>query len=89
MKSVNQTKPKPILFAAAFERRKMVKTRKGFRKVWFPDVEYFHAENTTEARIKFTAGNSMELIHKQMRIVAIAPAIGFHHDDNGENRTMY
>jgi hypothetical protein len=47
---------------------------------WVGDFEYLHAESAGDARIRFTAGNSNDLIKGKMKISGIAPAVGYKQD---------
>lgn len=84
MEAAEGDKKKP-LFAVAIEVAQPRKTKRGLRYVWEADIRYLHAEDAGEARMMFTAAHTYPLVHRLMRIVGIAPAIGFHvHDDHGE-----
>lgn len=68
-----QDKKKP-LFAVAFEY-----VKKGR---WDTEIEYLHADNTGHARFLFCAGNTMQLLNRTMKIVAVGPAVGYFVEDN-------
>lgn len=70
----NQAQPKKTLFAVAFRVKR--------RREWHIQIEYLHAENVETARILFTAGNSMMLVKRKMKIIGVSPAIGYFVEDN-------
>ncbi len=72
-----------LLYAVAFEHRKVIQHGNYKTVVMKPDVEYLHAHDQGEARILFTSANPDR---SAKVIVGIAPVVGVHHDDNGENR---
>lgn len=73
MESQEKTTTKKPLFAVAFRARK--------KRSWNIHIEYLHAVDVEEARVLFTAGNSMMLVKRRMKIIGIAPAIGFFVED--------
>lgn len=67
-----QDKKKP-LFAVAY-----MYVKKGH---WETEIEYLHADDAGNARFLFCAGNTMQLLNKTMRIVAVGPAVGYFVED--------
>lgn len=63
---------KPILYCAAILRF--------INNQWIGDFEYFHASSQGEARVKYTAGNSNDIISGRIRITSIAPVVGYFQD---------
>jgi hypothetical protein len=59
------------LYAVAY--RKRIKGTKD----WEIIMEYLHAEDSNQARILFTAGNTRAIVRKKIKIIGIGPAIGF------------
>ena len=77
-------KPTPsgkFLYAIAYEYRVRV-------GVWKPDIIYLHAKDDGDARIQFFQSES-QVKWRHMRIVGIAPVIGFHvNDSKGDNLSV-
>lgn len=67
-------KPKKPLYAIAYEYR----VRPG---VWRPEIEYMHAEDNSDARLQFFRSEPNSN-HRHMRIVGIAPVLGYFVNDN-------
>jgi hypothetical protein len=69
---------KETLYSVAYE--KFVKT--GRHGYWKPEIEYLHAIDGAEARIKFCFANPNR---RTCKIIAIGPVIGYNVDDSGKN----
>lgn len=68
---------KPILYAVASEKP----VGYGRNRTWIPEIVYCHAVDAAHARWIFTSDPH----HRGARIVAIAPAVGYHvNDEHGE-----
>ena len=69
---------KKILYAIAVERCKYDKNG----ATWVADIEYLHATSASEAKVLYTSANPDR---KKLRIVGIAPVIGYiAEDDNAD-----
>lgn len=66
-----------LLFAVAVE--------KGWRRI--PDVLYFSALTIEDVRSTLVRG-VLTLLPKGSKIVGVAPAIGYFHDERGESLTV-
>jgi hypothetical protein len=71
------------LYAVAFRAAHKKWSKKKGRWVvqWKADIEYLHATSQSEAKFLFSAGNSVALVKRQMRIVAVGLAINFFVED--------
>lgn len=67
-------KEKRLLYAVAYEYK--VKKKK-----WIPDIDYLHANDANDARWWFFQSEPPETF-RQVRVVGIAPVIGYFVDDN-------
>lgn len=63
---------KPILYCAAILR--------WIHNQWIGDFEYFHATSQGDARVKYTTGNSNDIISGKLRVTSIAPVVGYFQD---------
>ena len=71
------------LYAVAFRAAYKVWSKKNRVWVvkWKADIEYLHATSQSEAKFLFSAGNSVALVKRQMKIVAVGLAINFFVED--------
>lgn len=78
---LKQTESGKFLFAIAYEYR----IKPG---VWGADFVYLHAADAADARLQFFASEPTSL-HKHMRVVGIAPVVGYQVNDNhGDDLTV-
>lgn len=89
---------KEILYSVAYMR--CVKLNKRSKPVWDIDISYLHAADQTDARFKFSAGNTQELMNDtnyraykrviqlpMRRIIAVAPVVFVIEDQETGERT--
>lgn len=48
---------------------------------WLGGFEYLHAECAGDARIKYTAGNSNDILRGILKVTGIAPVVGYMQDN--------
>ncbi len=80
-KLIKQTPSGKYLYSIAYEFRESP-------GVWKPAILYVHATDAGDARVQYLQSEA-EGNHRHMRIVGIAPVIGYHVNDNhGEDLTV-
>ncbi len=76
----------PQLYAIAYEYRASKRKGASITNVWLPEFQYLHATSVGDARVQFLGSQSP---HLHMRIVGIAPVLGFLVDDShGDELTV-
>ena len=72
------------LYAIAYE----YKVGEGRYTRWIPEVDYLHAIDDCDARLQYFQSEPPEVM-RQVRIVGIAPVIGYHvHDNHGDKLSV-
>lgn len=71
------TQPKQQLYAIAYEYR----IGRGRTRKWIPEIDYLHADDGADARLKFFQSEPLEIM-REVRMVGVAPVIGYFVDDN-------
>ncbi len=74
-----------ILYCVAYEEFK--------NGTWKPELEYFHVQNVKHsywlAKKKFTIQNSNKLMFGRIKIVDIAPVIGYYIEEDKNRNLIY
>jgi hypothetical protein len=79
--SLIDVKDGKTLYAIAYERRVIYVKNGERRRRWVAEVEYLHAENEGDARLQYFQSEAPHVM-QEVRIVGVAPVIGYHVNDN-------
>lgn len=81
MNALIDVKDGKILYAIALERRVVYFKYGERRRKWVPEVEYLHAVDEGDARMQYF-NSELPTVMQEVRIVGVAPVIGYHVNDN-------
>lgn len=81
MNALIDVKDGKILYAIALEKRVSYVKNGQRRRRWVPEVEYLHAVDDADARLQYFQSESPHVM-QEIRIVGVAPVIGYHVNDN-------
>jgi hypothetical protein len=76
------------LYAIMYEKRVVYYRGRERRRKWVPGSEYLHAKDLEDARLQYFNSEAPKVM-QEVRIVGIAPVIGYHVNDNhGDDITV-
>ncbi len=81
MNALIDVKDGKILYAIAYEKRVSYVKNGQRRRKWIPGMEYLHAVDEGDARLQYFQSEAPQVM-QEVRIVGVAPVIGYHVNDN-------